>query len=94
MGHSGLPGKRRSAFGETIFTPRARALFPDPGLDQRGHVLAVSAGEKTSMYLPFAVLFVPYWAGAVSGSVVMDAGHLLMLPLMALAMVWRRDEYR
>jgi hypothetical protein len=35
MRHSGLPGKRRSVFGESIFTPRARALFLNPGFDQR-----------------------------------------------------------
>jgi hypothetical protein len=35
MRHSGLPGKWRSAFGETIFTPRARALFGGPGCDQQ-----------------------------------------------------------
>jgi hypothetical protein len=29
MRHSGLPGKRRSVFGETIFSSRARALFID-----------------------------------------------------------------
>jgi hypothetical protein len=27
------PGKWRSAFGETIFTPRARAPFGNPGRD-------------------------------------------------------------
>jgi hypothetical protein len=29
MRHSGLPGKRRSVFGETIFSSRARALLSD-----------------------------------------------------------------
>jgi hypothetical protein len=37
MGQSGLPGRRRSAFGETIFTPRAGALFLNPGRYQRRH---------------------------------------------------------
>jgi hypothetical protein len=60
----------------------------------RGHSWRPIAEMSAAMYVPFVVLFVPYWAGAVSGSVVMDAGHLLMLPLMALAMAWRRDEYR
>jgi flagellar biosynthetic protein FliP len=59
----------------------------------RGHTWPAILEMSAAMYLPFAVLFVPYWTGAVSGSVVMDAGHLLMLPLMALAMVWRRHEY-
>src|SRR4051812_33863298 len=37
IGHSGLPGKRRSDFGETIFAPRARALLLNSGCDQRRH---------------------------------------------------------
>jgi hypothetical protein len=36
MRHSGLPGKRRG-FGETIFSPSARALFLNPGRDQQRH---------------------------------------------------------
>ena len=52
-------------------------------------VLEMSA----AMYVPFAVLLVPYWAGAVSGSFLFTAGHVLMLPAMALAMWWRLEEY-
>ena len=52
-------------------------------------VLEMSA----AMYVPFAVLLVPYWAGAVSGSFLFTAGHVLMLPTMALAMWWRLEEY-
>jgi len=48
---------------------------------------------SAAMYLPFVVLLVPYWAEAVSGDFLFTAGHVLMLPLMALAMVWRRSEY-
>jgi flagellar biosynthetic protein FliP len=46
-----------------------------------------------AMYLPFAVLFVPYWAGWLPGSAVMLAGHVLMLPAMVLAMLRRPAEY-
>jgi hypothetical protein len=49
MGHSGLPGKRRSAFGETIFTPRAHALSPTPASTSGDTYQAVRAGEKTSL---------------------------------------------
>jgi hypothetical protein len=49
MRHSGLPGKRRSAFGETIFTPRARAFLLDIGRDSDDTNQAVKAGEKTSL---------------------------------------------
>ncbi|WP_433263222.1 hypothetical protein ACQPZF_31620 [Actinosynnema sp. CS-041913] len=41
-----------------------------------------------AMYVPFLVLLGPFWAGWVSGSFLMAAGHLLMLPCMALVM-WR-----
>ena len=46
-----------------------------------------------AMYVPFAVLLVPYWLGAVSGGALMTAGHVLMFPAMLAAMLWRRSEY-
>jgi flagellar biosynthetic protein FliP len=45
------------------------------------------------MYASFVVLFPAYWLGSLSGHNVMLAGHLLMLPAMALAMLHRREEY-
>jgi hypothetical protein len=59
----------------------------------RGHSWPAIAEMSAAMYLPFLVLLVPYWAGAISGSSLVTAGHLLMLPAMALAMWWRVDEY-
>lgn len=46
-----------------------------------------------AMYLSFAVLFIPYWAGLLDGTAVMMIGHTLMLPAMLLAMLHRRTEY-
>lgn len=46
-----------------------------------------------AMYLSFVVLFPAYWLGALSGGAVMVLGHVLMLPAMALAMLYRREEY-
>jgi hypothetical protein len=46
-----------------------------------------------AMYLSFAVLFPLYWLGPLSGDGALLAGHVLMLPAMALAMLRRRDEY-
>jgi len=46
-----------------------------------------------AMYLPFVVLLVPYWIGVVSGGALMTAGHVLMLPAMLAAMLWRRGDY-
>jgi hypothetical protein len=60
--------------------------------------LASELGESHSchvvlVYLPFVVLFVPFWAGLLSGSGVLGLGHVLMLPCMVVAMLHRRDEY-
>jgi hypothetical protein len=59
----------------------------------RRHSAAVIAEMCAAMYLPFLVLLVPYWLGAVSCGVVMTAGHLLMLPAMAVPLVRRRHEH-
>jgi hypothetical protein len=45
------------------------------------------------MSLPFLALLVPYWLGALSGSAVLMAGHMIMFPLMLAAMLWRRHDY-
>jgi flagellar biosynthetic protein FliP len=53
----------------------------------RRHSWAGIAWMTAAMYLPFAVLLVPFWAGLVSGGTLMVAGHALMLPAMALVML-------
>jgi flagellar biosynthetic protein FliP len=45
------------------------------------------------MYLPFVALLVPYSLGVLTGSALMVAGHVIMFPLMLVAMLWRRSEY-
>ena len=59
----------------------------------RGHSWPAIAEMGLAMYVSFAVLFPAYWLGALSGHDVMLAGHVLMLPAMALAMLHRREEY-
>lgn len=59
----------------------------------RGHGWAPIAEMGAAMYLPFVVLFIPLWMGIISGGTLMIAGHVLMLPAMALAMLLRLDEY-
>jgi hypothetical protein len=59
----------------------------------RQHGWAPIAEMGAAMYLPFLALFVPLWTGAISADTLMLAGHLLMLPAMALAMLLRLDEY-
>lgn len=46
-----------------------------------------------AMYLPFAVLLVPYWLGAIGGHALMMGGHTLMFPAMLAAMLLRRRDY-
>ena len=59
----------------------------------RGHSWRGIVEMSASMYLPFAVLLVPYWAGLAGGGVLMTWGHLLMLPSMALVMLLRAEHY-
>jgi hypothetical protein len=59
----------------------------------RGHSWRGTAEMSASMYAPFLVLLVPFWAGAIGEHVLMTWGHLLMLPAMAAAMLLRPAEY-
>jgi flagellar biosynthetic protein FliP len=59
----------------------------------RRHSWGAIAVMSAAMYLPFLVLLIPLWAGLITGGTLLVAGHVLMLPAMALAMVWRRNEY-
>ena len=53
----------------------------------RGHSRRGIALMCAAMVLPFAVLAVPYWAGVMPGSWLLPLGHVVMLPLMAVAML-------
>lgn len=59
----------------------------------RGHHWAGIAEMSAAMYLPFAILLVPYWTGLISGGALLDGGHLLMLPAMLAAMFRRLGDY-
>ena len=59
----------------------------------RGHSWRGIAEMSASMYLPFVLLLVPYWAGTIGSGTLMTWGHVLMLPAMALAMALRPAEY-
>jgi hypothetical protein len=59
----------------------------------RRHPWPRIAEMSAAMYLPFAVVLVPFWFGVLSGGAVMVAGHILMLPSMLAAMLWRRHDY-
>lgn len=59
----------------------------------RRHRWAGIVEMNAAMLLAFAVLLVPFWAGALPESAVMTVGHVLMLPAMALVLLRRRAEY-
>jgi hypothetical protein len=59
----------------------------------RGHSWRGVAEMSASMYVPFLVLLVPFWAGAIGEHAMMMWGHVLMLPAMAAVMLLRPDEY-
>jgi hypothetical protein len=59
----------------------------------RGHGWASIGEMAAAMYVPFVVLFGPYWAGLVSAGMMLLWGHVLMLPCMLAVMLRRRDEY-
>ncbi|RKN40709.1 hypothetical protein D7223_26300 [Micromonospora endolithica] len=59
----------------------------------RGHS-APAIGEMTAaMYLPVLLLLPPYAVGLLGADALLTGGHLLMIPAMVGAMLWRRAEY-
>ena len=59
----------------------------------RRHRWVAIAEMGLAMYVPFAVLLPPFWAGWLSADAVFVLGHVLMLPAMLLAMLRRPAEY-
>ncbi|MDQ3761442.1 MAG: hypothetical protein M3460_06990 [Actinomycetota bacterium] len=59
----------------------------------RQHAWPRIAVMGLAMYLAFVVLFPLLWLGLLSGEGLLLAGHVLMLPAMAVAMLHRREEY-
>jgi flagellar biosynthetic protein FliP len=57
------------------------------------HGVAATAEMCAAMYLSFAVVLPLSWLGLLTGHGVLMAGHVLMLPAMALAMLRRRELY-
>jgi hypothetical protein len=59
----------------------------------RGHGRQSILEMAAAMYLPFFVLFVPYWLGLISAGDMLTFGHVLMVPAMVGVMLRRRAEY-
>jgi hypothetical protein len=59
----------------------------------RRHSWPRTVEMAAAMYVPFMALLVPYWLGALSATGLIVAGHVIMFPLMLVAMLWRHNEY-
>lgn len=59
----------------------------------RRHSGRAAAEMAGTMYVSFVVLMPLYWLGVLSGNGLVLAGHVVMLPAMALVMLHRGSEY-
>jgi hypothetical protein len=59
----------------------------------RGHRWPAVGEMVGAMYVPLAILLVPFWIGVLPDGAVLGPMHLLMLPAMAIVMLRRRGEY-
>jgi flagellar biosynthetic protein FliP len=87
------PGLSSNAAAQALIMATDMSLGMALWMRIRRHGWARIAEMSAAMYLPFVVLLVPYAFGAISGNAVMAGGHILMLPAMVAAMLWRRCDY-
>jgi hypothetical protein len=59
----------------------------------RGHRHRLVAEMVVGMNAPFLALLAPLWVGAITGHMMLMAGHVLMVVGMLTAMLARRSEY-
>lgn len=59
----------------------------------RRHTSAAVASMAVAMYAPFLVSLPLLWFGLLSATGLMIVGHVVMVPAMTVAMLWRLDEY-
>lgn len=59
----------------------------------RGHDWLHVREMAGAMYLPFFLLLVPFWTGALGSGLFLAGGHVLMLPAMLGIMLYRWEIY-
>lgn len=91
LGHSGLLSGHAALRGlvMTVNMVVGMALW----MRHRGHTPMQIAEMSAAMFVPFAVLVYPFWAGVIGRGALMGGMHVLMIPAMAGAMIYRRDVY-
>ena len=88
-----LPGLSAHPVADAMVMATDMALGMALWMRIRGHSWPRIAEMCAAMFVPFLVLLVPYWLGALSGDGLMTGGHILMFPAMLAAMIWRRGDY-
>ncbi len=78
---------------ETMWMATTMSVGMAVWMRYRHHSWSSTAEMCAAMYVSFAVLYPPFWAGLLSGDGVMMIGHTLMFPAMLLVMLRRWDEY-
>jgi flagellar biosynthetic protein FliP len=92
-GLAGLPGPGPYPELHALWMATTMTVGMSAWMAFRRHSWPAIAEMALAMYVPFVLLFLPYWAGVLSGEGVILAGHVLMLPAMVLAMLRRPAEY-
>ena len=59
----------------------------------RRHSSRATTEMAAAMVVPTVALFPLLWAGIISGGMLVGLGHVLMLPSMLAAMLYRRSDY-
>jgi flagellar biosynthetic protein FliP len=59
----------------------------------RGHSRVALGQMAAAMYAPFVACFPLIWLGVLSATGLMIVGHVVMVPAMTVAMLWRLDEH-
>lgn len=90
---AGWPVLRDDVTASSLIMATNMTIGMVPWMRFRRHSWIPCAEMGAAMYLPFLAFLVPYWSGLVGGEAVLAGGHVLMMPAMLAAMLWRRDEY-
>ncbi|WP_433358352.1 hypothetical protein ACQPYV_16260 [Micromonospora saelicesensis] len=62
------------------------------GMRYRAHRWHAIGEMAATMYVPFLLLLVPFWAGLIDADALLLGGHLLMIPAMVLVALRHRHE--
>lgn len=84
------PGRPQDGLGSLTIMVANMTLGMAIWMAVRRHPRAAIVEMSAAMVVPFAVLLLPYAGGQISLDGLMIAGHVLMLPAMALVMLRHR----